>query len=303
MLKVDEIDRKIINLLKRNAHVSSHDMSEQLEISASTIRRRIKALTANKMIRKQAIQINHVRSSIQVTVMLKVENTTINEVSELLANQPEAILVLLFNGHFNIMAFCWFESVEAYSNFSNTILYTLQHVQEIETLICSEYRKYAFAKLPNASDSIKAAEAKVDDMDLKIISLLEKDASLNNANIAKLLHISAASVRRRVNYLLSNNIIRIQAFPNMRAGKSIAAMIVLKVENDAINTIADHFADIDEVRTVMLYIGDYDIAIWGWFDSIDVFSKFLNDAVNPLHGVESKMICIQTEIKKWVHKW
>lgn len=80
-------------------------------------------------------------------------------------------------------------------------------------------------------------------------------------------------------------------------------MIALKVDNAVLRQIADYLTDVDEVRQVLLYTGTYDIAVWAWFDSIEAFSAFLNDVINPLEGVQKKLISIQTESKKWAHKW
>jgi len=173
----------------------------------------------------------------------------------------------------------------------------------MDTLICTEYRKYAFIKMNGAANQIKPANKPVDDIDMRIIEALEKDARQKSTRLAKSLNISAPTIRCRINDLLNNNIIHIQAFPNLRMGKTIAAVIALKVANGAVNRIADCLCDLNEVRQVLLYSGTYDIGVWAWFESIEAFSEFLKNVINPLEGVEKKEISIQTEIRKWVHMW
>jgi len=193
--------------------------------------------------------------------------------------------------------------VEAYSRFLNSILYPMEGVLDTDTLICTEYRKYAFVKMERAAEQVKRADKPVDDIDLKIIELLEKDARLKSTQLAKNLNISTATVRCRINDLLKNKIIRIQAFPNFRMSKTVAAVIALKVANGTVNRIADYLSDRAEARQVMLFTGTFDIGVWAWFESIQDFSEFLKDVINPLEGVEKKEIAIQTEIRKWVHQW
>ncbi|MFA5065290.1 MAG: Lrp/AsnC family transcriptional regulator [Dehalococcoidia bacterium] len=303
MNQLDQMDKKIVDALAVDAHMSSMEMSKQLKICAPTIRRRVNRLIKNEIIRIQAVQINRVKTSITVSILLKVESNVIVRTADLLASQKEAGFIVLTAGYFNIVCLCWFESVEAYSRFLNSVLYPMEGVLDTDTLICTEYRKYAFVKMNRAADPTKRANKPVDDIDMKIIELLEKDARQKSTRLAKSLNISAPTIRCRINDLLDNNIIRIQAFPNFRMSKTIAAVIALKVANGSVNRIADYLSDRTEARQVMLFTGSYDIGVWAWFETIQAFSDFLKDVINPLEGVEKKEIAIQTEIKKWVHQW
>ena len=303
MNHLDEIDKKIIGALEKDAHMSSMEMSKQLDVCAPTIRRRVNRLIKNDSIRIQAVQINRVKISITVTILLKVESNAITRTADLLASQKEVGFIVLTAGYYTVVCMGWFESVESYSRFLNTVLYPMKGIIETDTLICTGYRKYAFIKMNGTADPIKSANKPVDDIDMKIIEALEKDARQKSTRLAKSLNISAPTIRRRINDLLNNNIIHIQAFPNLRMGKTIAAVIALKVAGDALNRIVDYLSGMDEVRQVLLYSGTWDIGVWAWFESIEAFSEFLKDVINPLEGVEKKEIAIQTEIKKWVHKW
>ncbi len=304
MKSIDDIDKKIVAALEKDASKSSRELSAALDICAPTVRRRVSRLIRDNMIRIQAVQINRARTSLTVAILLKVENSSITRTAELLVRQEEVGFLALAAGYYNMIMVCWFVTVEAYSRFLNTVLYTMNGVLETNTAICTEYRKYAFVNLPHTRGSVQATIGKpVDDTDLKIISALEKNAHQSNASLAKSLNISPATIRRRINNLLSANIIHIQAFPNVRTGKMVTAVIALKVDNCELNRIADYFSDMDEVRQVLLATGNYDIGVWAWFESIETFSEFLNNRVNSLEGVEKKTIIILTEIKKWVHMW
>jgi len=303
MRELDDIDRKIIGALKRDAYMSSIEMSKHLDICASTIRRRVNKLIKNDIICIQAVQINRVRTSLTVGILLKVENNAIIQTADLLADQKEVGFITLTTGYYNIACLGWFASVESYSRFLNTILYPMKDVLDTDTLICTEYVKHASIRLNDIADLIKPSNKKVDDLDIKIIEKLEKDARQSITRLAMSLNISAPTIKRRIKVLLDNNIIRILAIPNLRTGKTIVVSIILKVENNALNKIVDQLCDIDEVRQVLLLSGTYDISAWAWFESIEAFSKFLKNVINPLDGVEKKLIVIQTEIKKWSHKW
>jgi Lrp/AsnC family transcriptional regulator for asnA, asnC and gidA len=298
MKQLDEIDKKIIIALENDAHISSLEISRQIGICAPTIRRRVNRLMHSGTIRIQAMQINRVRASLTVSIQLKVENIAVVRTADLLAVRPEIGFLVLTAGFYNICCLAYFESTEAYSRFLNTVLYPLKDVLEMETLICTEDRKYSHKKPQGTSNSDRSTRKTLDTIDLKIMAALEKDAHQNSTTLARGLNISAATIRRRIKDLLNNNIIHIQAFPNLRMGNTIASIIALKVDSGALNRIADYLAGMHEVRQVLLTTGSFDMGIWVWFESIEAFSAFLNNVLNPLEGVQSKLILIQTEIKK-----
>jgi len=301
--KLDDTDKRIIRALEKNAHMSSIKLSKLLDIHAQTIRRRVNKLIQNDLIRIQAVQIKRAKTSLTVPILLKVENNAIVCTADLLASQPEIGFVVLSVGAYNIVCIGWFETIEAYSKFLNTVLYPLKGVLEIDTSIGTEYRKYAFVKLPRGPRPTKTVMKPVDDIDMKIIAVLEKDAHQNSKRLAKSLNISAPTVRHRVNNLLKNNIIHIQAVPNLRIGKMISAFVVLNVDKGSLNRVADYLSSMDEVRGVLLVTGSYDIGIWAWFESIEAFSEFFNNHINPLEEVGKRIIMIVTEIRKWAHMW
>ncbi len=299
MKQLDDIDKKIFSALKSDAYVSSSKMSKQLDIGASTIRRRINKLIEHRIMRIQAVQLNHVRTSLTVCILLKVETNAILRTADILAGEKEVGFISLAAGYYNIVCMGWFESVESYSRFLNTTLYPMRGVLDIDTLIGTEYLKHASIRLYDAVDSIERNSERLDEIDMKIIEELEKDGRQSTSNLAKKLNISTPTIKRRLKILLNNNIIRILAIPNLRTGKTIVVSVALKVENNVLNQISDQLCEIDEVRQVLLLSGTYDISAWAWFESIGAFSKFLKNVINPLHGVEKKLIVIHTEFKKW----
>ncbi len=303
MKQIDNIDRKIITALENDAYVSSQELSKALDICAPTIRRRVNRLIRDEIIHIQATHINRIKLSLTVSIVLKIENNAIARTAELLARQKEVGFLMLTAGQYNMVLLGWFESMEAYSKFLNSILYPLDGVLETDIFICVGYKKYAFVALTNNYQSTNTVTKQVDDIDSKIISALEKDAHQNSAGLAKSLNISAPTVRRRIKNLLDYNIIRIQAIPNLRMGKMITAIISIQVESNSVDRIADLLAGRNEVRQVLFLTGNFDIGIWAWFGSIEEFASFLNNVLNPMEGVTKKQILIQTEIVKWAHKW
>ena len=55
MYNIDELDSKIIELLEENAWQTSEMLARSLNVSSATVRRRVKQLTRNDVIRAVAI--------------------------------------------------------------------------------------------------------------------------------------------------------------------------------------------------------------------------------------------------------
>ena len=79
----------------------------------------------------------------------------------------------------------------------------------------------------------------VDDLDLNIIQILEKDGRKNYTDIAKQLGVVEGTVRKRVKNLIDKRLIRIRATPNPREiGFNVIAFMGLQVQISALRHVA-----------------------------------------------------------------
>jgi Lrp/AsnC family transcriptional regulator for asnA, asnC and gidA len=146
--------------------------------------------------------------------------------------------------------------------------------------------------------------AKIDDIDLQIIKILNKDGRTPFSQIAKRLGVSTGMIRQRYHRLVQEGVLQVVAVTNpLLMGFTIMAHIGVKAEVSRLKEIADQIAAFEEVIYLVLLTGSYDL-------HIEVVCRdqahLLNFLTNKLHSVEGikdteSFICMQ--IAKEVYTW
>ena len=146
--------------------------------------------------------------------------------------------------------------------------------------------------------------AKIDDIDLQIIKILNKDGRTPFSQIAKRLSVSTGMIRQRYHRLVQEGMLQVVAVTNpLLMGFTTMAHIGVKVEVSRLKEIADQIAAFEEVIYLVLLTGSYDL-------HIEVVCRdqahLLNFLTNKLHSVEGikdteSFICMQ--IAKEVYTW
>jgi len=102
-----------------------------------------------------------------------------------------------------------------------------------------------------------------DEVDLKIISLLQEDSRMSFNKIASKLRISVGTVYNRVKSLESRGIIKgytVMVVP-AKLGQTLTAIIMIQAEGKHLVEVEDELARMDEVICVYDITGDFDIAV------------------------------------------
>ena len=90
----------------------------------------------------------------------------------------------------------------------------------------------------------------MDELDGKIIALLQQNGRASNARIARQVGVSEGTVRRRLKRLLQDGIARIIAVPSAeKLGFQTSALIGLQVDPDKIEVVADRLATWTRLNT------------------------------------------------------
>ncbi|MEK6982584.1 MAG: Lrp/AsnC family transcriptional regulator [Candidatus Micrarchaeota archaeon] len=74
-MKIDDIDRKIISLLKINSRISNVELAKEVNLTEGAVRRRIEQLLNNKIIRNFTIDVDEHEENFAV-VMVKAKAET-----------------------------------------------------------------------------------------------------------------------------------------------------------------------------------------------------------------------------------
>ncbi len=103
----------------------------------------------------------------------------------------------------------------------------------------------------------------MDDLDRKIIGLLQVNGRASNARIARDVGVSEGTVRRRLRSLVQDEIIRVVAVPDPeKMGFNTIALIGIQTDPDKVDDVAQRLAELDETQYVSLTTGSYDVFVW-----------------------------------------
>jgi Lrp/AsnC family transcriptional regulator for asnA, asnC and gidA len=150
----------------------------------------------------------------------------------------------------------------------------------------------------------RARARQVDELDRKIIKMLQADGRLSNTEIARVLEITETTVRKRIAHLLDERLISIVAVPTPEAaGMNLSAIIGISVELTAIHGVADAIRSYTEVRYVGLSAGRYDLIIEAFFTDQEHLLEFVTDKLGSLPGITSLETSIILKVVKFSYEW
>ncbi len=130
------------------------------------------------------------------------------------------------------------------------------------------------------------AKRTLDELDRKIVGLLRENGRRPNVEIARILQVSEGTVRRRIDRLISDGVLRVVGLVDPeKLGLDTHALILLSVELPHIETTSRLLSAMPEVVRVAWVTGEFDIAVEAAFASADDLSSFLDARVRSLPGV------------------
>ncbi len=126
----------------------------------------------------------------------------------------------------------------------------------------------------------------LDAVDRQIICTLQRDGRASNVDVARQVGISEATVRKRLDRLLADGVIRIAALPDAaRTGFSTVTFIAFNVDPAQIERIADQLARSPQVRAIYYTTGESDLLVEAWFPSSEELLHFLTQHVASIPGI------------------
>jgi len=139
----------------------------------------------------------------------------------------------------------------------------------------------------------------MDDLDTKIVSILQKDGRASNAGIARDVGVSEGTVRRRLKRLIDERFIDIVALIDpSRMGYSSEAIVGIQVDPDKIDDASETISKLDEVSWVVITTGAYDMFVWIAVESAGDLGNFLRHKLGSINGVRRTETFVNLAVKK-----
>jgi Lrp/AsnC family transcriptional regulator, leucine-responsive regulatory protein len=134
---IDDIDRRILQLLIENGRMSYVDIGKELNLSRVSIRERVYQLTENGVIEKFTVVINSDKVGKSVSAFFEVdcEPSSLVSVAETLANNPRVASCYQMTGPSTLHMHVLVEDFVKLENFINEELYSLEGITRVESHI------------------------------------------------------------------------------------------------------------------------------------------------------------------------
>lgn len=150
---------------------------------------------------------------------------------------------------------------------------------------------------------MKNVECKVDALDLKILSIISKDARIPFRNVAELCGVSRAAIHLRVQHLIDMGIISGSGYEIdfRRLGYKTCTYIGIRLERGSMyKDVVEQLRQVPEVVECCYTTGPYSIIVRMYAYDNEHLMQLLNTRVQDIPGVVSTetMIVLDNSIKR-----
>ena len=136
-----------------------------------------------------------------------------------------------------------------------------------------------------------------------IVEQLQQDGRRSYADIGKVVGLSEAAVRQRVQKLTDAGVMQIVAVTDpMQLGFTRQAMIGIRASGDT-REVADALAALDAVDYVVLSAGTFDLLVEVVCENDDDLLELLNAQIRRLPGVVSTDTFVYLKLRKQFYNW
>lgn len=139
----------------------------------------------------------------------------------------------------------------------------------------------------------------MDELDRNIIQILQDNGRASNARIARDVGVSEGTVRRRLQSLLQDGIIKVVALPDPEVlGYNTEALVGIQVDPDKIDDVSRKLAVLKESSWVSVTTGSFDIFCWVTLPSSEDLGNFLKSEVGTISGVRRTETFVSLNVRK-----
>jgi len=143
----------------------------------------------------------------------------------------------------------------------------------------------------------------LDDVSKAIIEQLQQDGRRSYAAIGKVVGLSEAAVRQRVQRLIESGVMQVVAVTDpLELGFARQAMVGVRVTGP-LEPIADKIAELDELDYVVVTAGSFDLLVEVVCESDEHLLELISDRIRVIEGVASTETFMYLRLRKQTYSW
>jgi Lrp/AsnC family transcriptional regulator for asnA, asnC and gidA len=144
---------------------------------------------------------------------------------------------------------------------------------------------------------------RLDDVSKAIIEQLQQDGRRSYAAIGKVVGLSEAAVRQRVQRLTESGVIQVVAVTDpLQLGFARQAMIGIRVTG-ALEPVADQLAELDDIDYVVITAGSYDLLVEAVCENDADLLELISERIRTIEGVTSTETFMYLQLRKQTYSW
>ncbi|AXB48326.1 AsnC family transcriptional regulator [Amycolatopsis albispora] len=319
---MNEADLDLVAALQVAPRASAAVLAEALDMSASTVGRRLARLAEQRILRV----IGQVEWSARAKgnprhVWVTTQPGAAGRVAHALAQLPEAQLVAETSGRSDVyLAAHLRDRAEAREllteripgvpgvagTHSELVLRALTRADSwrLHRLGDDQLDLLARAEEP-AGTPPRPGDLRVSEDERRVIGLLHEDGRINAAEAGRVLGLSQSTTYRLIQSILRRGIVRprVEVEPAL-LGYGLEAVIALTISPGAIQPVAEELARHPSARYVSIVAGTTSVIHQGVFRNEDEMADFLTRDLAPLPGISALQVSVVLRMLRryWIHR-
>ncbi|OXN01090.1 Lrp/AsnC family transcriptional regulator [Bifidobacterium vansinderenii] len=148
-----------------------------------------------------------------------------------------------------------------------------------------------------------ADDDSIDDVNKKIIALLQENGRRSYVSIGKEIGLSEAAVRLRVQKMLDDGVMQIVAVTNpMEMGFRRQAMVGITVDGD-IEYVAQKLKDIRQIDYIIITAGRFDILAEVFAEDDESMLELVNRQIRKIDGIDRTELFTYMRLESQRYDW
>ena len=141
--------------------------------------------------------------------------------------------------------------------------------------------------------------ARIDDLDLKILSELTEDAAISVPKLSKKINVNPSVVYSRIKRLIKRKLIEkfTIVVNDVELGYQVKSLTGVNMDSKKRDNVISELFKIDGVREIAEVTGRFDILVTMYAKSLDAMHKLVSDKIGRIDGVISSESFIEMKTR------
>jgi Lrp/AsnC family transcriptional regulator for asnA, asnC and gidA len=298
--QLNDLDMKLIQELETNARQTAVELAKKLRIDRHSVRAKLQRLLDDRIIRIMPIvdplALGHLT---RVSLAINTLPSEVDTVANAFASHKRVHHVAIYTGRYNLLVWAVLENPEDLTDFVMRDLPYIDAITRVETSVNLQILKlsYAYLSVQNHALLRQPPAKALGAIDLKLLEELRNDALQTLPELAQKLQSNPSTVRRKLQRLLDERIVRVVAIADPPAlGYNTWAVIGIVVQPGKVDEVGRKLATFQNINHVAVNTGNFDLMVSVVLKGQEELSKFVREDLGNIQGLVSyeTMVCLKT---------